>query len=173
VPGGARKEEIPEHVDGCALLAFASRCGSPRAGRRSGSLERRLAIGEVAGSPLAPANAWLIIALASGDPIFQAQVMDTVRPAMLPRLRARLEQEGLLALAPRLRRRAILRQLTVSSARAADLSTDAALVRTGPSAASAYDWSGLDGLPLDVYVPPPRTRCSGRPGTYTRSPPSR
>jgi len=128
----------------------------PHTGLRiaAASLERRLAVGEVAGSPLAPANAWLLIALASGDPLLEAQVLDTVRPAMVSRLRARLEQEGLLALAPRLRRRAVLRQLTVSAARAADLAADAALVRTGPSAAAAYGWSGLDELPLDMYVPP-------------------
>jgi len=128
----------------------------PHTGLRiaAASLERRLTMGEVAGSPLAPANAWLLIALASGDPLFQAQVLDTVRPTMVSRLRARLE-EGLLALAPRLRRRAVLRQLSVSSARAAELASDAALVRTGPSAAAAFGWSGLDGLPLDVYVPPP------------------
>jgi len=129
----------------------------PQAGLRiaAASLERRRALGEIAGSPLSAVNAWLLIALASGDPLFEAQVTDTVRPAMVPRLRARLEQEGLLALAPRLRRRAVLRQLTVASARAAELATDPALVRTGPSVAAAYGWSGLDGLPLDAYVPPP------------------
>jgi len=120
------------------------------------SVERRRAlVGELAGSPLSPANAWLAIALASADPLFEARVSDLVRPAMLPRVRARLDQAGLLALAPRLRRRAVLRHLSVSAARAAELAGDAALVRTGPSAAAAYGWSGLDGLPLDAYVPPP------------------
>jgi hypothetical protein len=45
--------------------------------------------------------------------------------------------------------------VTVSSARATELASDAALVRTGPSAAAAYGWSGMDELPLDAYVPPP------------------
>src|SRR5207244_6623529 len=66
-----------------------------------------------------------------------------------------LAQDGLLALAPRLRRRAVLRLLIVSPARAADLAAEPALVRTGPSAAAAYAWPDLDDLPLDVYVPPP------------------
>src|SRR5712692_9609523 len=119
------------------------------------SIERRRGLGQVVGSPLTPANAWLAIALASGDPLFEAHVVDQARPAMLPRVCARLEQDGLMALASRLRRRAVLRQMTVSSSRAAELAGDAALVRTGPSAAAAYAWSGLDGLPLDAYVPPP------------------
>jgi segregation and condensation protein B len=74
---------------------------------------------------------------------------------MLPRIRTRLEQDGLFKLAPRLRSRAVLHQLTVSAGRAAELAADPALVRTGPSAAAAYGWSDLDDLPLDVYVPPP------------------
>jgi segregation and condensation protein B len=116
---------------------------------------RRALVGELAGSPLSAANAWLAIALASADPLFEARVSGLVRPAMLPRVRARLDQTGLLALAPRLRRRAVLRHLSVSPARAAELAGDAALVRTGPSAAAAFGWAGLDGLPLDAYVPPP------------------
>jgi segregation and condensation protein B len=119
------------------------------------SVERRRGLGEVVGSPLTPANAWLAIALASGDPLFEAHVVDQVRPAMLPRIRARLDQDGLLKLAPRLRSRAALHQLIVSSARAMELAADPALVRSGPSAAAAYGWSELHDLPLDVYVPPP------------------
>ena len=61
---------------------------------------RRALVGELAGSPLSAANAWLAIALASADPLFEAHVSGLVRPAMLPRVRARLDQEGLLALAP-------------------------------------------------------------------------
>jgi segregation and condensation protein B len=129
----------------------------PGAGVRidAASIERRRGLGEVVGSPLTPANAWLAIALASADPLFEAHVSGPVRPAMLPRVRARLDQDGLLGLAPRLRRRAVLRSLVISSTRAAELTSDAALVRTGPSAAAAYAWSGLEELPLDVYVPPP------------------
>jgi segregation and condensation protein B len=119
------------------------------------SVERRLLHGDVAGSPLSAANAWFLIALASGDPLFEAHVSGLARPAMLRRVRARLAQDGLLAVAPRLRRRAVLRQMTVSSARAAELAADRALVRTGPSAAAAYGWSDIADLPLDAYVPPP------------------
>jgi len=119
------------------------------------SLERRKGRGEVVGSPLQPANAWLAVALASGDPLFEAHVVDQVRPAMLPRIRARLEQDGLLKLAPRLRSRAALHELIVFPTRAAELAADPALVRTGPSAAAAYGWPDLHDLPVDVYVPPP------------------
>jgi segregation and condensation protein B len=119
------------------------------------SVERRRGLGELVGSPLTSANAWLAIALASGDPLFEAHVVDQVRPAMLPRIRTRLDQDGLLRLAPRLRSRAGLHQRIVSPARAAELAADPVLVRTGPSAAAAYGWSDLHELPLDVYVPPP------------------
>ncbi|MBV9602992.1 MAG: hypothetical protein JOZ87_39965 [Chloroflexi bacterium] len=119
------------------------------------SVERRRGLGEVAGSPPQPANAWLAIALVASDPLFQAQVVDQVRPAMLPRIRARLDQDGLLRLAPRLRSRAALHQLTVFRVRVAELTEDPAMVRTGSSPAAAYGWPELHELPLDVYVPPP------------------
>src|SRR5262249_52331184 len=76
-------------------------------------------------------------------------------PRAMPRIRARLDHDGLLRLAPRLRSRAALHQRTVSTACAAELAADPALVRTGPSAAAAYGWSDLHDLPLDAYVPPP------------------
>ena len=43
------------------------------------SVERRLMHGDVAGSPLSPANAWLLIALASADPLFEAHVSGLAR----------------------------------------------------------------------------------------------
>src|SRR6476660_2636865 len=41
-----------------------------------------------------PTRRWLAIALASSDPLFEAPVSGQARPAMLPRVRARLEQDG-------------------------------------------------------------------------------
>jgi segregation and condensation protein B len=180
-PNGVPDLEIPSsvasHEDGWLSVADAARrlkldrsrvyalvrsgelqgINDPVAGMRinPASVEHRRGLGDVAGSPLTPANAWLAIALASGDPLFEAHVVDQVRPAMLPRIRARLDHDGLLAMAPRLRSRAAKHQLTVSPARAAELAADPALVRTGPSAAAAYGWSDLLDLPPDVYVPPP------------------
>jgi segregation and condensation protein B len=158
VPEAARRLKL-DRSRVYALVRSGELQGSndPVAGLRidPASVERRRGLGEVAGSPLTHANAWLAIALASGDPLFEAHVVDQVRPAMLPRIRARLDQDGLLRLAPRLRSRAVLHQLTVSKARAAELATDPALIRSGASAAAAYGWPELDDLPLDAYVPPP------------------
>jgi segregation and condensation protein B len=117
------------------------------------SVERRRALGEVAGSPLTPANAWVAIAVMAADPTFEDHVQGAARPAMVRRIRARVQQEGLLALAPRLRRRAVLRRLTLPGARAEALRSDPAVVRTGPSAAAAYGWPLAGDLPLEVYVP--------------------
>jgi excisionase family DNA binding protein len=52
-----RAGELEAHTDPHAGLRIAA-----------ASLERRRALGEIAGSPLSAANAWLLIALASGDP---------------------------------------------------------------------------------------------------------
>ena len=59
------------------------------------------------------------------------------------RVRARLAADGLLALAPRLRRRATLRVVHLPPALLADLEGDASLVRTGASAAVPYGWTEL------------------------------
>ena len=124
------------------------------------SLERWLLAGGVRGGPLSPRNAWALIGLASGDEPFSERCLGLLgRAEEMSRTRARLAGENLVDLAPRLRRRAtlVVRQVPRGLRRA--LEHDAALVRTGCSAAGAYGWDELAGRPdprrlLDAYLPP-------------------
>jgi segregation and condensation protein B len=115
------------------------------------SLDRWLVAGGARGAPLSPRNAWALIGLASGDQPFSERCLGLLeRAEEVSRTRSRLGREKLVDLAPRLRRRAtlIVRQLPGHLRQA--LEGDAALVRTGASAAAAYGWDDL-----------PRARNSG------------
>jgi Helix-turn-helix domain len=109
------------------------------------SLERWLVAGGARGGPLTPRNAWALIGLASGDQAFSERCLGLLeRAEELSRTRARLARgESLVDLAPRLRRRAtlVVRQLPRGLRQA--LEQDAAVVRSGASAAGAYGWSAL------------------------------
>jgi segregation and condensation protein B len=108
------------------------------------SLERWLVAGADAGRPLSPRNAWALIGLACRDQPFSERALGLLEhPEELSRTRARLTRENLIQLAPRLRRRAMLvvRQLPRGLRRV--LEQDAAVVRTGASAAGAYNWDEL------------------------------
>jgi len=123
------------------------------------SLERWMVAGGDGGRPLGPRNAWALIGLASGDEPFAQKCLGLLEhPEELSRTRARLSREKIVDLAPRLRRRAtlVVRQIPRDVRRT--LEEDAALVRTGASAAAAYGWDELAGRPaptwwLDVYLP--------------------
>jgi Helix-turn-helix domain len=122
------------------------------------SLDRRLVAGGGQGGPLSFRNAWAVIGLASGDPAFSERCLGVLeRPEDISRTRARLEKQGLLELAPRLRRRASPVVLRLPTPLAAALEHDASLVRTGCSAARAYGWSELSSAGrawrLDAYIP--------------------
>jgi hypothetical protein len=74
------------------------------------------------------------------------------------RSRARLLADGLLALVPRLGRRAVVRRFSVSPETVAALASDRSIVLAGVSAAAAHDWAlpEVNGLParpeLDGYL---------------------
>jgi segregation and condensation protein B len=120
------------------------------------SLERWLVAGGTRGSPQTPRNAWAIIGLASGDDALCERTLGLLpRAEDLSRARARLARQSVLELAPRLRRRATLKVLHVPPSVLAALEKDAALVRTGVSAAAPYGWDELttgDPWALDAYV---------------------
>jgi hypothetical protein len=124
------------------------------------SAERWLVAGGGQGGPLAPRNAWALIGLASGDQAFSERCIGLLeRPEEVSRTRARLARESLVDLAPRLRRRATLLVRGVPSALREALERDAALVRSGLSAAHAYGWAELlrpgadSAWVLDAYLP--------------------
>src|SRR5579859_2142607 len=123
------------------------------------SIERWLVAGGSQGGPLSVRNAWAVIGLASGDPAFSERCLGLLeRPEDLSRVRARLQKQGLLELAPRLRRRASPLVLRLPIDVAAALEHDATLVRTGLSAARAYGWTELTSAGqawrLDAYISP-------------------
>ena len=123
------------------------------------SLERWLVAGGDGGRPLSARNAWALVGLASGDQPFADRSIGLLEhPAEVSRTRARLTREKLVDLAPRLRRRATLVVRQVPRGLRQALDRDAALVRTGLSAASAYGWDELSQGPgspwsLDAYLP--------------------
>jgi len=71
------------------------------------SLDRWLVAGGSRGAPLSARNAWAVVGLASGDPGLSAQCLGLLeRSEDHSRARSRVARQGLLELAPRLRRRA-------------------------------------------------------------------
>jgi segregation and condensation protein B len=122
------------------------------------SLERWLVAGGARGAPLSPRSAWALMGLASGDQPFSVRCMGLLeRAEEVSRTRARLSREKLVDLAPRLRRRATLIVRHVPRHVRQALEGEAALVRTGASAAAAYGWDELTDATraswlLDGYV---------------------
>ncbi len=108
------------------------------------SVERWLVAGGDGGRPLSPRNAWALIGLASGEQPFSDRCLGLLEhPEELSRTRARIARGSLVELAPRLRRRATLVERQVPRGLRQGLERDAALVRTGVSAAGAYGWVEL------------------------------
>ncbi len=137
----------------------------PRPDREAGpvrvdrsSVERWLVAGSGGGRPLSPRNAWALIGLASGDAPFSEKSIGLLEhPEELSRARARLAQQTLVDLVPRLRRRATLVVRQIPTELRGALEHEAALVRTGVSAAGAYGWNQLtepvdSGWRLDAYI---------------------
>jgi excisionase family DNA binding protein len=112
---------------------------------RSG-VEQRRARGSSGGRRFAPANAWAILRLASGD------VVVHLDPATRSRLRRLLSLEGLVALAPRLERRADVRRFSGHPGEIAHLVTDTRLVASGVSAARAIGLDLMSGREADGYI---------------------
>ena len=125
------------------------------------SIDRWLVAGGAGGAPLSPRNAWALIGLASGDHPFSERCLGLLeRAEELSRTRARFARgEGLVELAPRLRRRATLIVRHLPRGLRDALERDAALVRTAASVAAAYGWDELVAADdpswrLDVYIQP-------------------
>jgi segregation and condensation protein B len=106
----------------------------------------------IAGMPI-----WAILALVAGDPAMLSHLAGRLSAADRSRSRARLLTDGLLALVPRLSRRAVVRRFSGSQDTVAALASDRNIVLAGVSAA-AYDWAvpEVDGSParpkLDGYL---------------------
>jgi segregation and condensation protein B len=89
------------------------------------------------GAPLSPSSAWAVLALAEGDPAMLSHLAGRLSAADRSRSRARLLANGLLALVPRLGRRAVVRRFSASDDHVAALISDRNIVLAGVSAAAA------------------------------------
>src|SRR5260370_16003648 len=81
---------------------------------------------------LEPANAWALLALASGDPSLKPG-LDAVSPSSRSRLRARLRDASLADLVPLLRKRAEVPWLHAEDAALEAIMVDPGTARTGIS----------------------------------------
>jgi excisionase family DNA binding protein len=147
---------VPEAADALGLSAARVRLlaangglGAQKIGGRwlveRAGVENRRSRGSSGGRPFAPRNAWALLSLASGEEA------DQIGSAARSRLRRSLALEGLSALAPRLERRAEVRNFSGHPGEISYLLADERLIASGASAARSI---GLDllGSGADGYV---------------------
>jgi excisionase family DNA binding protein len=104
------------------------------------------------GRPIAPAHAWAILWLASGDAHLQAMAADWLEPWAASRLRRALDDGSWRLRLPLLRRRAQIALFRIRASEASQFLADPRLVATGTSASHIYGFgSQLTGL-VEAYV---------------------
>jgi len=101
---------------------------------------------------LEPANAWALLALASGDPSL-APGLDAVSPSARSRLRARLRDAALPDLVPLLRKRAEVRWLHADDADLEAIMAVSGGLATGVSVADAYRFDIAAPGTVEFYAP--------------------
>lgn len=143
-------EELRLHPSRVRALAAAGALPAIKIGNRWAvdrvAVARRLQGEHGAGRPFEPHNAWAVLFLASGDR------PDWLSPQALWRMRRALRLEDLIALAPRLERRAEGRVFHVHPGELPHLLDDPGFVGSGISAAGSYDLDLLSGAEADGYV---------------------
>jgi len=117
------------------------------------SVERRLVASPSTGEPIGALGAWAILALASHDAAFRTHVAGRLSDSDRSRAKVRLEQRGLLDLAPRLRARAVVRHFDAGAEALLALIEDPRGVLAGSSAAPRLGWPVPDGdWPAELYI---------------------
>lgn len=119
----------------------------------SAAVERRRLTPPLAHRLLEPANAWALLALASGDPAL-APSLEVLSPSSRSRLRARLRHAPLADLVPLLRKRAELRWLRADDADVDAILAESGVVATGASVAGEYGFDIVAPSTAEVYVTP-------------------
>jgi len=114
--------------------------------RRDILTRRRQPVGP--GRPLSPRNAWILLLEASGE-----QPPDPVDPGARWRMRRSLEHPGLVAMRPRIVRRARSHRFWALAAELRALREEDSIVRTGSSAAGELGLKLLSPDALDAYLP--------------------
>lgn len=112
-----------------------------------GAVEQRKRRGGHDGRRFVPQNAWALLMLASGE------VVEGIDPSVRSRLRRALALEELGALAPRLSGRAEVSLYRAHPGEIRHLINDAALMRSGISAAGSHDMGLVSGREADGYLP--------------------
>jgi len=97
------------------------------------SIERRDRCANPVGRPFSEANAWGLLWVADG------KEPDWLSPSALSRVRRRLREFGLVALAPRLRTRAIVRRFRAHPSDVERLAAEENVVRSGVSTIQEHD----------------------------------
>jgi hypothetical protein len=100
---------------------------------------------------LEPANAWALLALASGDPSLTPSLA-VVSPSARSRLRARVRDASLLDLVPLLRKRAEVRWLHADDADLEAIMGEPGAVATGVSVADAYRFDVAAPRSVEFYA---------------------
>jgi len=117
------------------------------------SVERRLVASPALGEPISALGAWAVLALASHDAAFRTHVAGRLSNSDRSRAKVRLEQRGLLDLAPRLRARAVVRHFDAGAEALLALLEDPRSVLAGASAARHLGWLVPDGdWPVELYI---------------------
>jgi hypothetical protein len=114
------------------------------------SVARRTERPPPAGRSLSRANAWGLLLVAAG------QRPCWLGPEDLSRVRRALREQGLLALWPRLGRRAVLHRLRAHPSDLERIATEAEAIRTGASAAQEHHLDLVGAGQLEVYLPEKR-----------------
>ncbi len=99
------------------------------------------------GRPFSLAKAWGLLMVAAGERPGWLSAWD------LSRIRRSLRDQGLLALVPRLRGRAVLHRLRAHPSDIKRITTDKDVVRTGISAADYHDLSLVAPGHAEIYLP--------------------
>ena len=112
-----------------------------------GSVEQRKRRGAHEGRRFTPRNAWALLMLASDEEV------EGIDPSVRSRMKRALALEGLMALAPRLARRAQVSLYRAHPGEIRHLINDPALMRSGISAAASHDIGLVSGREADGYLP--------------------
>ncbi len=113
------------------------------------SVDRRRVRDVPAGRPMGARNAWGLLWIAAG------RNPGWLSPWARSRVRRRLREEGVVALAPRLHGRASLRAFRAHPSDVDRIASDGDVVRTGVSAASGHDVPLVAPGQVDLYVHEP------------------
>lgn len=116
-------------------------------------VERRAQLRPPAHRLLEPANAWALLALASGDPAL-APSLKPLSPSAVSRLRRRLRDAPLQDLVPLLRKRAEVRWLRADDADVDGILAERGVIATGASVAGYYGFDIVTPGIVEIYANP-------------------